>query len=62
MKVAQNYKDQVTFAISNKDKFSAEVEDYGLSTKAPKPVVAARNTANQKFNMKEEFRYTLFCI
>jgi len=55
MKVAQNYKGQVTFAISNKDKFSAEVEDYGLKPKGDKPVVAAKNAANQKFNMKEEF-------
>lgn len=57
MKVAQNYKGQVNFAVSNKDKFSAEVEDYGLKTKGDKPVVAARNEANQKFNMKTEFRY-----
>lgn len=57
MKVAQNYKDKVTFAVSNKDKFSAEVEDYGLDTKGDKPVAAARNAANQKFNMKDEFRY-----
>lgn len=55
MKVAQNYKDKVTFAISNKDKFSAEVEDYGLSSKGDKPVVAAKNAADQKFNMKDEF-------
>lgn len=57
MKVAQNYKGQVTFAVSNKDKFSAEVEDYGLSPKGDKPVVAAKNAAGQKFNMKEEFRF-----
>ncbi|XP_042904758.1 protein disulfide-isomerase A3 [Parasteatoda tepidariorum] len=55
MKVAQNYKGQVNFAVSNKDKFSAEVEDYGLSAKGDKPVIAARNEANQKFNMKKEF-------
>lgn len=60
MKVAQNFKGQVTFAISNKDKFSAEVEDYGLTPKGDKPVVAARNAASQKFNMKDEFRYVLF--
>lgn len=55
MKVAQNHKDKVTFAISNKDKFSAEVEDYGLTAKGDKPIVAARNEKSQKFNMKEEF-------
>ncbi|XP_035211283.1 protein disulfide-isomerase A3-like, partial [Stegodyphus dumicola] len=55
MMVAQKYKDQVHFAVSNKDKFSAEVEDYGLSPKGDKPIIAARNEANQKFNMKEEF-------
>ncbi|KAG8181198.1 hypothetical protein JTE90_013168 [Oedothorax gibbosus] len=55
MKVAQNYKGQVNFAISNKDKFSAEVEDFGLRAKGDKPVVGAKNEAGQKFNMKEEF-------
>jgi len=55
MKVAQNYKGKVNFAVSNKDKFSAEVEDFGLVAKGDKPVVGAKNAANQKFNMKEEF-------
>lgn len=55
MKVAQNYKDKLTFAVSNKDKFSAEVEDFGLKPSGDKPVVAAKNEAGQKFNMKEEF-------
>lgn len=55
MKVAQNYKGKVNFAVCNKDKFSAEVEDFGLTTKGDKPVVSAKNEANQKFNMKEEF-------
>lgn len=60
MKVAQDYKGQVNFAVSNKDKFSAEVEDFGLKAKGDKPVVGAKNEAGQKFNMKEEFRYAFF--
>ncbi|GIY17985.1 protein disulfide-isomerase A3 [Caerostris extrusa] len=55
MKVAQNYKGQVNFAVSDKNKFSAEVEDFGLKPHGDKPIVGARNEKNQKFNMKEEF-------
>ncbi|XP_054724701.1 protein disulfide-isomerase A3-like [Uloborus diversus] len=60
MKVAQSYKGEITFAVSNKDKFSAEVEDFGLKAAGDKPVIGARNAANQKFNMKEEFSVESF--
>lgn len=55
LKVAQNYKGKLNFAISNKDSFAAEMDDYGLSSHGNKPVVAIRNTNNEKFRMTDEF-------
>jgi len=58
MKVGKKLKDagkDVYFAVSNKDDFSHELSEYGLDGSADKPVVAARDTSDQKFVMKEDF-------
>ena len=57
IKVAKNVADlKVNFAISSKDEFSHELSEYGLTASPTKPVVAAKNTKNEKFVMSEEFR------
>ena len=58
MKVAKKFADEnrkVTFAVSNDGDFEHEVTEYGLTIDGDKPVVAARNDAEEKFVMKEEF-------
>lgn len=57
-KVAKKLKDEglnVNFAVSSKDDFNFELNEYGMSTSGDKPVIAARNAAEQKFVMSEEF-------
>ena len=59
MKVGKKIQDEgktVYFAVSNKDDMSHELGEYGLETPGDKPVVAARDTKDQKFVMSEEFR------
>ena len=56
MKIAQNYKDDFTFAISDKDDFQQELNEFGFDyVTGDKPKIAARNAQNLKFVMKEEF-------
>jgi protein disulfide isomerase family A protein 3 len=57
MKVAQKFSDKkVFFAVANANDFSYELGEYGLKVSAEgKPVVAAKDTANQKFVMSTEF-------
>lgn len=58
LKVAKQYKDKITFAISSKDDFQHELNEYGIDfVKGDKPVIVARNSINQKFIMKDAFRY-----
>lgn len=58
LKVAQDYKRKVNFAISNKDDFSHELEEYGLGDKksSDKPIVAAQGAKGEKYQMTAEFR------
>jgi len=59
MKVAKKLKDAgntVYFAVSSKDDFSHELSEYGL-TAGDTPVVAARDAKDQKFVMKDTFRW-----
>lgn len=58
LKVAQDYK-KVHFAVSNKDDFSHELDEYGLGEKktSEKPIVAAQGEKGEKFFMTDEFRY-----
>ena len=51
---------QVTFAVSSADDFHHELDEYGLSHGADKPVVAARNDKDEKFVMQTDFRSVLY--
>ncbi|CAH1980494.1 unnamed protein product [Acanthoscelides obtectus] len=56
LKVAKDFAGKVNFAISAKDEFQHELNEYGLEfVKGEKPVVVCRNDKNQKFVMKDEF-------
>jgi len=56
LKVAQNYKDDFTFAISNKDEFQYEMNEYGIDfTPTDKPIVTGKDASGQKFIMEGEF-------
>lgn len=56
LKVAQEYKRKVHFAVSNKDDYSQEIEEHGLGDKkdSKEPIVAAQ-TNSGKFPMTAEF-------
>ncbi|KHJ94193.1 protein disulfide-isomerase domain protein [Oesophagostomum dentatum] len=56
LKVAQDYKRKVHFAVSNKEEFSSEVDQNGLAERkdSDKPIVAAI-TDEGKFPMNNEF-------
>jgi len=56
LKVAQDFKDDFTFAISNKDEFQYEMNEYGIDyVPSDKPIVTAKNANGQKFIMKGDF-------
>lgn len=55
MKVAKEFTGY-KFAISNKDDFQHELNDFGIDfAKGEKPVVLARDSKGQKFILKDEF-------
>lgn len=56
LKVAQAYKGELAFAVSNKDEFQHELNEYGVEfTPSDKPIVTAKNSKGQKFKMEDEF-------
>ncbi|EFA11421.1 Protein disulfide-isomerase-like Protein [Tribolium castaneum] len=56
LKVAKQHKDKINFAVSAKDDFQYELNEYGIDyVKEDKPVVLARDAKNQKFIMKDPF-------
>ncbi|XP_019872530.1 protein disulfide-isomerase A3 [Aethina tumida] len=56
LKVAKEFAGKINFAISAKDDFQHELNEYGLDyVKGDKPIVTARDAKNQKFIMKDEF-------
>lgn len=56
LKVAQEYKNDYTFAVSSKDEFQYEMNEYGIDfVPSDKPIVTAKNAKGEKFIMKEEF-------
>lgn len=60
IKVAKDFP-KLHFAISSKDDFQHELNDFGIDfVKGDKPVILARNTKNQKFVMKDEFSVDTF--
>lgn len=63
IKVAKKVEDSgksVTFAVSNNDDFSHELTEFGVTTNGDKPVVTARNAADEKFVMQSEFSVEKF--
>lgn len=60
IKVAKDFPN-LNFAISSKDDFQHELNDFGIDfVKGDKVVVLARNANNQKFIMKEDFTVDTF--
>lgn len=55
LKVASEHSGDFTFAISNKDDFQHELNEYGLDYVGDKPVLLARNAKNEKFLLRDEF-------
>lgn len=55
LKVAKNFP-KINFAISAKDDFQHELNEYGIDfAKGDKPIILARDAQNQKFIMKDDF-------
>ncbi|XP_076751589.1 disulfide-isomerase A3 [Xylocopa sonorina] len=60
IKVAKDFP-KLNFAISSKDDFQHELNDFGIDfVKGDKPVILARNANGQKFVMKDEFSVDTF--
>ncbi|GAB0094644.1 Protein disulfide-isomerase [Sergentomyia squamirostris] len=55
LKVSKEFQDKITFAISAKDEFQHELNEYGYDYVGDKPLVLARDKDNQKYIMKDEF-------
>lgn len=55
LKVVKPYTNNYRFAISSKDDFQHELNEYGYDYTGDKPVILARDQHNMKFIMKEEF-------
>lgn len=57
LKVAQDFKRKIHFAISNKDDFTHELEEFGLSDKkgSDKPIIAAHGATGEKYPMKDDY-------
>nr|QMV80798.1 protein disulfide isomerase 7 [Clitoria ternatea] len=60
LKASKNYK-SFNYAISNKDDFQHELNDFGVTfAKDDKPVILARDEKNLKYVMKDEFNVENF--
>uniref|UniRef100_A0A1L8DTX7 Protein disulfide-isomerase n=1 Tax=Nyssomyia neivai TaxID=330878 RepID=A0A1L8DTX7_9DIPT len=55
LKVAKEFAGKLTFAISAKDDFQHELNEYGYDYVGDKPLILARDSDNQKYIMKDEF-------
>lgn len=55
LKVAKEFHGKINFAISNKDDFQHELNEYGYDYTGDKPVILAKNAKSQKFVLKDEF-------
>lgn len=55
LKVAKEFVGRVNFAVSAKDDYQHELNEYGYDYVGDKPLVLARDAKNQKFIMKDEF-------
>ncbi|BFG04954.1 protein disulfide-isomerase A3 [Drosophila madeirensis] len=55
LKVAKEFAGQISFAVSSKDDFQHELNEYGYDFVGDKPVVLARDAKNLKYSLKDEF-------
>ncbi|XP_073844723.1 disulfide-isomerase A3 [Musca autumnalis] len=55
LKVAKEFAGKLSFAISAKDDFQHELNEYGYDFVGDKPVILARDAKNLKYALKEEF-------
>ncbi|XP_067631255.1 protein disulfide-isomerase A3 [Eurosta solidaginis] len=55
LKVAKEFAKKATFAISAKDDFQHELNEFGYDFVGDKPVILARDEKNLKYALKEEF-------
>ncbi|KAK6624935.1 hypothetical protein RUM44_011799 [Polyplax serrata] len=56
LKVAKDFVEDFKFAISAKDDFQHELNEFGIDyVSGDKPLIFARNKINQKFKMKDDF-------
>lgn len=55
LKVAKEWAGKISFAISSKDDFQHELNEFGYDYVGDKPLILARDARNQKFIMKDEF-------
>lgn len=56
LKVAQSFRNDFSFGISNKDDFQQELNEFGLEyINDDKPRVAVRDASGKKFVMKDAF-------
>lgn len=61
LKVAKNYADTFNFAVSAKDDFQHELNEFGMDyVPGDKPVVLARSADNKKYILKDEFSVESF--
>lgn len=54
MKAVKEFSGKLSFAVSNKDQFAGELDEFGLKA-ADKPVIGIRNEKQQKFRMESDF-------
>lgn len=57
LKVAKDWAGKISFAVSAKDEFQHELNEYGYDYVGDKPLILARDARNQKFIMKDEFSW-----
>lgn len=57
LKIAKQFQGEMNFAISPKDDFQHEINEYGYDYVSDKPLILARDKLNQKFIMKDTFSY-----
>lgn len=55
LKVAKEFEGKLNFAISSKDDFQHELNEYGYDYTGDKPVILARGEKAEKYILKEEF-------
>lgn len=55
LKVAKEFVGQVNFAISSKDDFQHELNEYGYDYTGDKPIILARGAKGEKYILKDDF-------